>query len=430
MPLRIYNMRPLGRRYVQPRVVRPAGGGGGGDIGGTLGRLVAGLMQQRQAAQQQAKINAVANQLMNTANPPRAGLVAPGVNPATGRPNVIPAGVPTTGTAPSTGGLAEMRVRQEFEKNQLADAYQKARIANLLNPPGRGGRGAGGGGVGGTGTGNAQRWTQYLGGQGSQGGGGKPGKPAPYVPNSIDANTDPRADDFSKIQADFDAKYGKGAYGKVAPNLGTAQPSSDGKSVIIGSNPDKPVMTMSPQEAQYWKNRYNAANVAAGHPTIGGLGPGTNPNSGQAAGTEVNPAQVKNNLDLRALPMGTWFTGPDGQTHQKIPQAAPQGQGQQGGGQQGGGTAGTTSDQGAADEQAAEEQATQEEAQDQAAQDQQGQPQGQVAQGGQPVGQVVGGDQGDQGQEQPQNAGLVGANEDEAANPDEDTLNRPEDLWT
>ena len=399
-----------------------------------MGKIFGGAIKQQQALNQQQKIDAVANQLMNTANPPRAALVAPGVNPATGRPNVIPAGVPTAGTAPSTGGLAEMRLRQEFQKNQLADAYQKARIANLLNPQGRG-RGAGGG----AGAGNATRWTQHLsgqggaggGGQGGGGGGGKAGKAAPYQPNSIDANTDPRADNFSYIQSDFDAKYGKGAYGKVAQNLANAQPSPDGKSVIIG-NPDKPVMTMTPDEAAYWKNRYNAASVAAGHPTIGGLGTGTNANSGQAAGTEVNPVAVKNNLDLRALPYGTWFTGPDGQTHQKMPLAASQGQGQQGGGQQGSGTAG--GDQGAADEQAAEEQATQEDAADQAAQDQQGQSQGQLAQGGQGQPQVAQGDQGDQGdqgeEEQPVNAGLVGAQENEGAAPDEDTLNRPEDLWT
>jgi hypothetical protein len=86
-----------------------------------------------------------------------------------------------------------------------------------------------------------------------------------------------------------------------------------------------PLLSFSPDEAKYWQNRYNAGNVSVGHPTVGPLPDGTNPNSGQPSGTQVNPVKVENNLQLRALPFGTWIQGPDGTVTQKKA-LAPQGQ--------------------------------------------------------------------------------------------------------
>jgi len=308
------------------------------NVGPDIAKAIGGMFQANRQAKAQAARDAVANQLLQQhgwAPPPRAGLVAPGVNPATGQPNVIPSWLPTAGTAPASGGVEELNMRINEAKARAGIASELALAGQRTG--GGGGRGGGGGGAAG---GNASRWQQYLGG-GGQGAGaaaGKAGKAAPYKPYSIDAETDSRADEFSNIQADFDAKYGKGMYGKVTPNLanakavtaedvkaGTATQADTGK-IIVNDAKGNTILTLPPDQAQYWQNRFNAGSVAAGQKPVGPLTGGVNPNSGTNAGTQTNPIKVESNLQLRALPYGTWIQGPDGSVQQKKALTPPEGQ--------------------------------------------------------------------------------------------------------
>jgi len=95
--------------------------------GQQVGQLFGGLADAINAA----KKNAVANQLMNTANAPRAAWVG-GAAPA--------AGVPLTGTAPATGGVDELTMRRQAQKDALADALTRSQIAeNIARTGGTGG---------------------------------------------------------------------------------------------------------------------------------------------------------------------------------------------------------------------------------------------------------------------------------------------------
>jgi hypothetical protein len=344
MPIRIQPNRPYYPRYYLPRGAgqaraaarAPAAGRGGakgalggaidtsptGNVGGDLAKAIFNTIQQNRQ-------NAAANALMNTQTPPRAGAVGPVVDPATGQ--VTGNITPTVGTAPQTGGMGELQMRQQMQQQDLADQLQKAKIASELaltqQRTGRGGgRGGGGGGGGG---GNAARWQQYLGGGqgGSAAAGKKGGKPAPYEPGSIDPNTDPAADKFQIVQADFDAKYGKGAYAKIAPHLADATVDDKGNYTINapGKKPDDPptpIMTLPADQANYWLSRYNAASVRSGQqPIFSDKFPSANPNSGQPAGTEVNPYKPSNQLEARSLPYNSFFVDPQsGQVGQKLPE--------------------------------------------------------------------------------------------------------------
>jgi hypothetical protein len=272
---------------------------------------------------QQNRQNAAANQIMNTQTPPRAGAVGPVVDPATGQ--VTGNITPTVGTAPQTGGMGELQMRQQMQQQDLADQLQKAKIASeLALAAQRTGSGRGRGrGDGTTVTeGNAGRWQKYLGDQGDgQQGTKKAGKATPYEPGSIDPMTDPNADKFPIVQADFDAKYGKGAYAKIAPNLANATVDDKGNYAI--TTPDgKPIMTLPADQANYWLSRYNAASVRSGQqPIFTDKFPAANPNSGQPAGTQVNPYKPSNQLEARSLPYNSFFVDPaTGQVGQKLPE--------------------------------------------------------------------------------------------------------------
>ncbi len=347
MPAKIQATRPWYPRLRLPYQRQPAqarGGGGGrgkgavgggidtsstGNVGGDLAKAIVNTIQQNRQ-------NAAANAILNTQTPPRAGLVAPGVSPATGAPNVIAPGTPTFGSAPQTGGAGELAMRTEQNQQDLADQLQRAKIASewALAKQRTAGGGRGGGGGGGGGGGNASRWQQYLGGGGQAAGkaAGKAGKAAAYEPGSIDPETDPDADKFQHVQADFDAKYGKGAYARIAPNLANATSDKDGNYTInsptldAAGNP-KPIMTLPKEQANYWLSRYNAASVRAGQqPLFTDKFPSANPTSGQPGGTEVNPYKPVNQLEARSLPYKSFFIDPTtNQVGQKLPEdkAAP-----------------------------------------------------------------------------------------------------------
>jgi hypothetical protein len=113
-------------------------------------RVVGGILgpagQDIQAAIDRDKMNKVANQLMsqqlNTTDPPRAALVAPGVN-AQGQANVIAPGTNIAGSSPQVarGGLTELTLRDKVQEQQIinqlrasqAQMYQ-AKAQNFLQP--------------------------------------------------------------------------------------------------------------------------------------------------------------------------------------------------------------------------------------------------------------------------------------------------------
>jgi hypothetical protein len=345
----------MGSRAAAPatRGGRGAVGPGGidasstGNIGGDIVKAIGNQIQMNRQ-------NAVANQILNTQNAPRAGLVAPGLNPATGAANLIRPGTPTTGTSPLTGGIGELQMRQQLQQQDLADQLQKAKIASELALTHQ--RQVASSPAGGL-PGNRSRW--LTGPQGGQAGvkGGKATKPAPYVAGSSDPQ-DPSSDDFGKVAADFNSTYGGGGktnlFNKFASNLGNLQPDGKGHMIIMGPNPNfdqskpesadnpktapvtgkdgLPVYSIPVKDADFWAKRYNAARIAKGMDPLGNLPDGINPNSGKPGGSDqVNPIDVPDNLTLRSLPMKTWMRLPDGSIKQKLP-AGPS---QQGSAQQG-----------------------------------------------------------------------------------------------
>ena len=306
----------------------------GEQAGSSVGKLISAFT----GAIQQAKQDKVANQLLNQQYPgtttPQGNDPDPDPVSAQGQPITDPnAVVPDVGlpdiTTPGNlqGGVTELQMRQAAAKEDLETQIKKAQLANLL--AGKSGSGVGRGGGSGAaspwlGGGNASSW---MGGQGA-GGGAKKGagtgratKPESYEPGSIDANTDPSADDFSKVRADFDNVYGKGMYDKFQANFSNLAPDEKGNFPITGKD-GAPIATVPGSDAPYWLNRNNAARVRQGLSTIGPLPPGANPTSGKPSGSQENPIPVTNNLQLRALPFGTWITDPStGQKKQKQPLA-------------------------------------------------------------------------------------------------------------
>ena len=96
-------------------------------------------------AQQQHRMDVIANQIQNTQAPPRAALVGQGTvptatwdDPATWAA-LRQKGLGTTGTAPASGGVLELQMRQaqsaieaKAQQQALEDAYKRAQIADLV----------------------------------------------------------------------------------------------------------------------------------------------------------------------------------------------------------------------------------------------------------------------------------------------------------
>jgi len=141
-PQSYYVRRPYGTGYGYGRYAfrSPTAGAfeGGQQFGNELMQGIAKVVQARQQQAQQAKMDAVANQLMNTQNAPRAALAGQGNvpssvwnSPATWA-TIRQKNLGITGTQPLEGGLAELSLRQQFAQQQLENAYKQAQIADLL----------------------------------------------------------------------------------------------------------------------------------------------------------------------------------------------------------------------------------------------------------------------------------------------------------
>lgn len=310
------------------------------------GGLISGIGQ----AIEQNKMNAVANQLMNTANPPRAALVSPGYAPAgspdmsvdtdpedteaatgytadqidqTGTdqtaqpvPNVIPQGVSTTGTSPITGGVAEMKLREQFAQSQLAQAAAAAKLAGTGQYAARAKPVAQG--VTATVGGSSSRWLAGAGGgQGPQAI-TKGAKPVAYQPLTGDVENDESTDNPMQIGADFDATYGqKGLYSKYLANISSLKPDAQGNFPLTDSKGNV-IATVPGADAPRWQQRTNAARIKGGLQPLGPLGTAQNPTSTAAPGSQTNPVVVNSKLQVRSVPFGTWVYDPgSGQTYQK-----------------------------------------------------------------------------------------------------------------
>jgi hypothetical protein len=128
---RSYYVRPPAYRGYRGQAGQPAPGvfAGGSQYGGDLVKAIVNMVQQN-------RMNAVANQLLNTQNAPRAALVGQGQvpnqvwdNPATWA-DLRQKGLGIQGTAPATGGTMELALRNEQAKADLAN--QQAQIESAL----------------------------------------------------------------------------------------------------------------------------------------------------------------------------------------------------------------------------------------------------------------------------------------------------------
>jgi hypothetical protein len=299
-----------------------------GDIGGTIAKAI-----------QSAKQNQVANQLLNTNwATPRAAWVG-GTTPQ--------AGVNTGGSAPASGGVAELDLRMKEAQVRDALAKSQASTANVSAQAGlrqqilqQGGGGGGGrspwnqGGRGG----NANAAIANAGSTnpaGKAAAGGKATKPAAYVPGSVDPQ-DPASDKFENIKDDINSQYGdKDAYSKLLAAVGSVYQNPDGTYAVKDGNPNLQIdgktgalsfldkngqTTMhvpGPDMAQF-TSRYDAARVKAGQqPLFNSTLAQQNAGVG-APGTQVNPFKPSSNLELRSLAPGSWFVKPqDGKVYQK-----------------------------------------------------------------------------------------------------------------
>lgn len=343
MPTRIRAMHPF-RGYAARGAVR---GGGNESYSGALsagenfGKMLAGGLGK---AIDQSKMNAVANQLLQQhgwAPPPRAGLVAPGVNPQTGQPNVIGPLVSTAGTKPASGGTEELKLRMaEAEARQklageqfnLSSAAAKQRMIEEAYQRGDGDgrspwsrRG-----------GKRPSVSQYIESQT-----GKTGKPAKYEAGSSGPDDDSYYN-YNNQRTDVDSRYTKGTFDRLQnlPSIVSKDPKT-GKWIsadeeIAKVNPDTGDVTLMPkggyagarisnEDLRANMKRYDATTVQrGGNPTYTSQYMESQaPETGKEGGTQENPYLPKDKVDLNAIPPEKYFLNPnDNKVHQKL---SPQG---------------------------------------------------------------------------------------------------------
>lgn len=329
MPLQIRPSYPY-RRYGSQAQQPPAGSDFeagwkiGQQIGGGIGTVGEAIIK----GQQQQAQDAAANQLMNQQDASAMAKATPtyeGADP--NDPDPDPTGLidPTTGAdvsdlnATHTGGLAEYKLRQQFQQNQLNDQISQAKAQDYAARASGTGRYApkpvpGARTV--TGGGSSSAWIQG-GGQGGQGGGtNRSGKPQPYQANSSDIENDPTSDDPTKIATDFDATYGqKGLYSKFMAGISSGNVVADQKTgnyTLVDPKTGNPIASISGSDAATWVKRINASRNKQGMSALSVPNPltGAYPNSTEKPGTINNPYVANSNLDFRSVPYDSYVIGP------------------------------------------------------------------------------------------------------------------------
>ena len=286
----------------------------GMQVGQQVGKLIGGLSGAIKSSQQDDAANALMNQqATSTANAQAASDPDPDPLPD-GSDNLNP----TAATDPSgvqdptpfTGGVAGMKLQQEFQKSQLADQIQQANLADKLasntntgvyakraTPAPQG-----------TSVSGNSLWSQAGGNAITSPASGKQAKQQKYVPGTGDFENDPNTDDATQIQADFNALH-PGQFGKFANN---AQTDANGNYIIPGKgsggtdangNPiaPPPEAVIPKAEGDIYQQRINAYKRRAGIPFEANL-------NGQ--GTQDNPVPLTSNLQARSLPPNTWVQDP------------------------------------------------------------------------------------------------------------------------
>ena len=224
----------------------------------------------------------------------------------------------TTGTVGGllgTGGVAEMKARQQMESDQLDTAIKKARLADELaktGGTGRYARRATPAEKGVTVSGATSPWSGAGSGPSADGTTSsttttKGGRAQKYVPGSSDVENDPSSDDPTKIRADYEAYHPGSDFGdfsRVSPDPTTGD-------YVIKDKNDQIVETVPKAEGDIYRMRMDAAKRKAGLPyTPSVIGKPGDPSLG-AAGTQGNPIIPQGQLHLRSLPAGTWVQDPN-----------------------------------------------------------------------------------------------------------------------
>jgi hypothetical protein len=317
-----FTYRPQ-RIYYPRRAGQAQGGGGdfqrGWQVGSQIGKSLGGLAGAIKSSQQQAAQDAVANQLMSSqaiANQPGAGVTqdlgtlptdtgaqVPGDNWTlldTSGP-VQGAADGTVGSLMPTGGLTEMKLRQQFGQSQLADQIQQARLAKLLAPPAaKPGR---------LGVqpqpGDAGAWSGYSITQ------RQPGVPATRGARGQQAQAQPvqigsePVTDQGQLASTFDGTYGKGSFSKVLSNLDTVDTTTTPGYVLAG--PTDKQIKVPIGDAQVYVKQMNAIRNRQGLAPL--PVPGEDPSLGK---DQTNPYPTTNNLDVYSRPPGSWVRLPNG----------------------------------------------------------------------------------------------------------------------
>lgn len=326
---------------------------------------VQSLGKQIGEAMAQKRKDAIANRLLNTRFAPRAGLVTDAsgqgmVHPTQvgtaftperrafiPKPSLVKQGI--AGTAPATGGEAEIKMRMDVARlareEALADA-EKTRTANAIkmgpsagNRSSWGNRGAGGGGGGG---GGGKKW------QSTQEKAPKTEKAAKPEKPTVGSMQDPTQYTMDNFRKDIDTLYGApksatgagGAYEKMFPYFDTINTpltddqlkpenwkmNAEGKVVgptgfyrkpdggLIFYEDGKRYANITPDQAYKLAGRYNAATSNLGMkpinfgniPTVGGNGP---------PGSMANPYKLNKGDDQFAaynFPPGSFYEDQNG----------------------------------------------------------------------------------------------------------------------
>lgn len=303
------------------------------EAGENIGKMLSGAISQSMA---QAKLNKVANQLLNQQFPgtttPQGNDPDPDpVDQDTGQPITDPnAVVPDVGlpdiTTPGNfqGGIAEFQLRQAAAKDALETAYKQAQMEGMLARTkllGRKKAGAGGLELGG---GSAAVWTK-----GGDGGGGddavgqydEDGNPIDDESSNTDTNTntDVSGNIIRVANPDLTMKNFRSDYGAdslTALTTGKATVNANGDYEYTAKDGSK--VTIPGADA---KKVLNARDINRQRHGFSSPSPsrGTNMNSTAKPGSLENPAYVETDEDIAALPPYFYYQKRGGPVLQRPP---------------------------------------------------------------------------------------------------------------
>lgn len=291
-------------------------------VGQEIGKLIGGVAGAVKSSQQ----DAAANALMNAAPTAQANAQAaqdpdPDPNPD-GTDNLAPtAATDPSGTqdpTPFTGGVAGMKLQQQFEDDQLSRQVKQAQLAETLA------RTSGTGGFAKKATPVTKQGVTMSGSGNSIWDGTNPPatgrsgssstKQPKYVAGTGDYENDATTDDAGQIKADFEA-FHPGLYGKfqgatrddqgnyVIPGKGKGTQTTDASGNVV-TTPPEPEAVIPKEEGDIFQQRIQAAKRRAGIPytdpdlKASGLGTADKP-------VIVDQSQPGANLRMRSLPPGT-----------------------------------------------------------------------------------------------------------------------------